>query len=221
MLERSPQAYAAAKRLLWLAGNVDLESGMVAEGLAQIAADRHGRAQAGGAGGAPAMIIELDGKTPQVAEDAFVAPTAVLIGDVTVEAGASIWFGAVLRGDNSAIVIGAGSNVQDNCVIHCADELPTIVGANVTVGHMAMLEGCVIGDGSLVGMGAIVLQRAKVGANALVAAGAVVGEGMEIPDGVLAAGVPAKVKKELAGSSQRWVETAAREYQSKRLRYMR
>ena len=118
-------------------------------------------------------------------------------------------------------MIGAGSNVQDNCVIHCADELPTIVGENVTVGHMAMLEGCVIGDGSLIGMGAIVLQRAKVGANALVAAGAVVGEGVEIPDGVLAAGVPAKVKKELAGSSQRWVETAAREYQSKRLRYMR
>ena len=167
-----------------------------------------------------ATVIEFDGKTPRIAEGAYIAPTAVLIGDVTVEAGASIWFGAVLRGDNSAIVIGAGSNVQDNCVIHCADELPTIVGENVTVGHMAMLEGCVIGDGSLIGMGAIVLQRAKVGANALVAAGAVVGEGMEIPDGVLAAGIPAKVKKELAGSSQRWVETAAREYRSKRLRYM-
>ncbi len=167
------------------------------------------------------MIIELDGKTPQVADDAYIAPTAVLIGDVTVEAGASVWFGAVLRGDNSAIVIGAGSNIQDNCVIHCADQLPTVVGENVTVGHMALLEGCQIGDGALVGMGAIVLQRAKVGARALVAAGAVVGEGVEIPDGVLAAGVPAKVKKELAGSSQRWVETAAREYQAKRLRYMR
>jgi carbonic anhydrase/acetyltransferase-like protein (isoleucine patch superfamily) len=167
------------------------------------------------------MIIELDGITPQVADDAFIAPTAVLIGNVTVHAGASIWFGAVLRGDNDAIVIGAGSNVQDNCVIHCADDLPTIVGENVTVGHMAMLEGCVIGDGALVGMGAIVLQRATVGANSLVAAGAVVGEGMQIPSGVLAAGVPAKVKKELAGSSQRWVQTAAREYQAKRLRYMR
>ena len=111
-----------------------------------------------------ATVIELDGKTPQVADDAFIAPTAVLIGDVTVHAGASIWFGAVLRGDNSAIVIGAGSNVQDNCVIHCAEELPTIVGENVTVGHMAMLEGCVIGDGALIGMGAIVLQRATVGA---------------------------------------------------------
>ena len=168
-----------------------------------------------------ATVIELDGKTPRVADDAFLAPTAVLIGDVTVHAGASIWFGAVLRGDNSAIVIGAGSNVQDNCVIHCADELPTIVGENVTVGHMAMLEGCVIGDGALIGMGAIVLQRASVGAASLVAAGAVVGEGVEIPGGVLAAGIPARVKKELAGSSQRWVETAALEYQSKRLRYLK
>ena len=167
------------------------------------------------------MIVELDGVTPQVADDAFIAPTAALIGDVTVGPGASVWFGAVLRGDNSAIVIGAGSNVQDNCVIHCADELPTVVGENVTVGHMAMLEGCQIGDGALVGMGAIVLQRARVGAQALVAAGAVVGEGMEIPDGVLAAGVPARVKKELAGNSRRWVETAAREYHAKRLRYMR
>src|SRR3954465_15400830 len=121
-----------------------------------------------------ATVIELDGKTPVVAEGAFIAPTAVLVGDVTVRAGASIWFGAVLRGDNSAIVIGTGSNVQDNCVIPCADKLPTIVGTNVTVGHMAMLEGCEIGDGALIGMGAIVLQRAKVGANSLVAAGAVV-----------------------------------------------
>ena len=168
-----------------------------------------------------ATIIELDGKTPRVAKDAYVAPTAVLIGDVTVAAGASVWFGAVLRGDNSPIRIGEGSNVQDNCVIHCAKDLPTIVGSNVTVGHMAMLEGCEIADGSLIGMGAIVLQRAFVGSGSLIAAGAVVGEGVEIPPGVLAAGVPAKVKKELAGSSQRWVETAAHEYQSKRLRYMR
>jgi len=167
------------------------------------------------------MILEFEGKTPRVADDAYIAPTAVLIGDVTVEPGASVWFGAVLRGDNSAIVIGRGSNVQDNCVIHCADELPTLVGADVTVGHMALLEGCTVGDGALIGMGAIVLQRASVGANALVAAGAVVGEGSEIPPGVLAAGVPARVKKELAGNSQRWVETAAREYQAKRLKYMR
>ena len=167
-----------------------------------------------------ATIIELGGVAPKIAEDAFIAPTAVLIGDVEVAAGASVWFGAVLRGDNSAIRIGEGSNVQDNCVIHCAKDLPTIVGANVTVGHMAMLEGCEIGDGSLIGMGAIVLQRASVGSGSLVAAGAVVGEGVQIPPGVLAAGVPARVKKEIAGESQRWVRTAALEYQSKRLRYM-
>jgi carbonic anhydrase/acetyltransferase-like protein (isoleucine patch superfamily) len=168
-----------------------------------------------------ATLIELDGVAPRIAGDAFIAETAVLIGDVVVEPAASVWFGAVLRGDNSQIRVGAGSCVQDNCVIHCAKDLPTLIGENVTVGHMAMLEGCVIGDGALVGMGAIVLQRATVGVRSLIAAGAVVGEGMEIPPGVLAAGIPAVVKKELAGSSQRWVETAALEYQSQRLRYMR
>jgi carbonic anhydrase/acetyltransferase-like protein (isoleucine patch superfamily) len=167
-----------------------------------------------------ATLMELDGRAPQVAEGAYIAPTAVLIGDVVVEPEASVWFGAVLRGDNSQIRVGAGSCVQDNCVIHCAEDLPTLIGANVTVGHMAMLEGCVIEDGALIGMGSIVLQRARVGARALVAAGAVVGEGVEIPAGMLAAGVPARVKKELAGSSRRWVETAALEYQRKRLRYM-
>jgi carbonic anhydrase/acetyltransferase-like protein (isoleucine patch superfamily) len=168
-----------------------------------------------------ATLIELDGVAPRIADDAFIAETAVLIGDVVVEAAASVWFGAVLRGDNSQIRVGAGSCVQDNCVIHCAKDLPTLIGENVTVGHMAMLEGCVIGDGALIGMGAIVLQRAQVGVRSLIAAGAVVGEGMEIPPGVLAAGIPAVVKKELAGSSQRWVETAALEYQSQRLRYMK
>jgi carbonic anhydrase/acetyltransferase-like protein (isoleucine patch superfamily) len=168
-----------------------------------------------------ATLIELDGVSPRIAADAYVAPTAVLIGDVVVEPGASIWFGAVLRGDNSEIRVGAGSCVQDNCVIHCAENLPTTIGANVTVGHMAMLEGCVIEDGALIGMGAIVLQRAVVGAGSLIAAGAVVGEGVEIPPGMLAAGIPATVKKALEGSSARWVETAALEYQSQRLRYMR
>jgi carbonic anhydrase/acetyltransferase-like protein (isoleucine patch superfamily) len=167
-----------------------------------------------------ATLIELDGQAPRIAEDAYIAPTAVLIGNVVVEAKASVWFGAVLRGDRSSIRVGTGSCVQDNCVIHCADDLPTVIGSNVTVGHMAMLEGCVIEDGALIGMGAIVLQRARVGARSLVAAGAVVGEGVEIPPGMLAAGVPATVKKELAGSSQRWVETAALDYQSQRLRYM-
>jgi carbonic anhydrase/acetyltransferase-like protein (isoleucine patch superfamily) len=167
------------------------------------------------------VLIALGDTAPRVADDAYVAPTAVLIGNVVVEPAASVWFGAVLRGDNSEIRVGAGSCVQDNCVIHCATELPTVIGTDVTVGHMAMLEGCVIEDGALVGMGAIVLQRGRVGAGAMLAAGSLVGEGIEIPPGVLAAGTPARVRKELAGSSQRWVKTAAREYQAQRLRYLR
>jgi carbonic anhydrase/acetyltransferase-like protein (isoleucine patch superfamily) len=167
------------------------------------------------------VLIALGELVPEVADDAYVAPTAVLIGNVVVEAAASVWFGAVLRGDNSEIRVGAGSCVQDNAVIHCADDLPTTIGAGVTIGHMAMLEGCVIEDGALVGMGAIVLQRARVGARALVAAGAVVGEGTEVPPGMLAAGTPARVKKELSGSSASWVERAAREYRAQRARYLR
>jgi carbonic anhydrase/acetyltransferase-like protein (isoleucine patch superfamily) len=167
------------------------------------------------------VLIALGDLAPRVAADAYVAPTAVLIGDVVVEEEASVWFGAVLRGDNAEIRVGAGSCVQDNCVVHCAHDLPTTIGASVTLGHMAMLEGCVIEDGALVGMGAIVLQRARVGAGALVAAGSVVGEGMEIPPGILAAGTPAQVKRELAGSSASWVERAAREYRAQRARYLR
>jgi carbonic anhydrase/acetyltransferase-like protein (isoleucine patch superfamily) len=167
------------------------------------------------------VLIALGDAAPRVAGDAYVAPTAVLIGNVVVESAASVWFGAVLRGDNSEIRVGAGSCMQDNCVIHCARDLPTVIGADVTVGHMAMLEGCVIEDGALVGMGAMVLQRGRVGAGAMVAAGSVVGEGVEIPSGVLAAGTPARVRKELAGSSRRWVETAAREYRAQSARYLR
>jgi carbonic anhydrase/acetyltransferase-like protein (isoleucine patch superfamily) len=157
---------------------------------------------------------------PQVPDDAFVAPSASLIGAVELGAESSVWFGAVLRGDFDRIAIGDGSCVQDNAVVHTAEGLPTIVGANVTVGHAAMLEGCVIEDGALISMGAIVLQRAHVGAGALVAAGSVVREGQEIPAGVLAAGIPAVVKKEVDGSSRRWIETAAAEYRELRRRYL-
>ena len=155
-----------------------------------------------------------------MAPDAFVAPTAVLIGDVVVEEGASVWFGAVLRGDFNQIVVGAGSTVQDNSVLHTAEDQPTIVGSNVTVGHLSMLEGCTVEDGALIGMGSIVLNRARVGRRAMLAAGSVVREGGEIPPEVLAAGVPAQVKKQLGGSSSEWVEMAAREYQALRLKYM-
>ena len=167
-----------------------------------------------------AHFLSFDGKEPSVAPDAFVAPTAVLIGDVVVEEGASVWFGAVLRGDFDRIVVGAGSSVQDNCVVHTNEDLPTIIGSNVTVGHLSLLEGCVIEDGAIIGMGSIVLNRARVGGRAMLAAGSVVTEDGEIPPEVLAAGAPAEAKKELDGSSSKWIEGAAREYQALRLRYM-
>lgn len=167
-----------------------------------------------------ALLLELDGVRPTIGEDVFLAPTAVLVGDVRVAARASIWFGAVLRGDSSWIEIGTESSVQDNAVIHCAEELPTLVGARVTVGHGALLEGCVVEDGALIGMGAIVLQHARVGTGALVAAGSVVSERAEVPGGVLAAGVPAQAKKELSGSALRWTEHAVGEYQQYRRRYL-
>ncbi|HEX2304508.1 MAG TPA: gamma carbonic anhydrase family protein [Gaiella sp.] len=165
-------------------------------------------------------LYALGSSEPRVADDAFIAPTATLIGAVELCAEASVWFGAVLRGDFDRIVIGEGSCVQDNAVVHTAEGLPTIVGANVTVGHAAMLEGCIVEDGALIAMGAIVLQRARVGVGALVAAGSVVSEGQEIPPGVVAAGVPAVVKKRVDGSSRRWIETAAREYRELRRRHL-
>ena len=166
------------------------------------------------------MLIELGGIRPTIGEDVWLAPTAVLVGDVHVGDRASIWFGAVLRGDSSRISIGAGTSVQDNAVIHCAHDLPTVVGENVVVGHGALLEGCVIEDGAVVGMGAIVLQRARLGAGSMLAAGAVLSERREIGPGMLAAGVPAVEKKELSGSARGWAETAAAEYQQYRHRYL-
>jgi carbonic anhydrase/acetyltransferase-like protein (isoleucine patch superfamily) len=167
-----------------------------------------------------ATILELDGVAPTIGADVWLAPTAVLVGDVRVGERANIWFGTVLRGDSSYIEIGAGCSIQDNAVIHCADELPTVIGADVVVGHGAMLEGCVVEERALIGMGAIVLQRARVGASAMVAAGAVVGEGGTVGARMLAAGVPAREKKELSGSALQWTETAADHYQEYRRRYL-
>ena len=166
------------------------------------------------------MLIELGGFRPTIGRDVWIAPSAVLVGDVHVGDRASIWFGAVLRGDSSRITIGAGASVQDNAVIHCAHDLPTVIGEDVIVGHAAMLEGCVIEDGALVGMGAIVLQRARLGAGSMLAAGAVLSERREIGPGMLAAGVPAVEKKPLSGSAKGWSETAAAEYQKYRRRYL-
>jgi carbonic anhydrase/acetyltransferase-like protein (isoleucine patch superfamily) len=156
---------------------------------------------------------ELAGTRPRVHPDAWVAPTAVIIGDVEIGPGASVWFGAVIRGDEDRISIGAGSNVQDNAVIHCSEGLPTLVGENVTIGHNACIEGCVVDDGATVGTGAIMLQRSRLGASSVLAAGALLLQGQEIPEGMLAAGTPAEVKKPVSGDALRWVERPARIYQ--------
>ena len=149
-----------------------------------------------------ALIIPFGGKTPQVADDAFVAPTAVLIGDVLVESGASVWFGVVLRGDVAAIRIGPRCNVQDNTVIHVDQDAPTTLEADVTIGHAAIVHGCVVGAGSQVGMGAIVLSHAVIGTGSMVAAGAVVPEGMNVPDGVLVMGVPGRIKRDVTDAER-------------------
>jgi carbonic anhydrase/acetyltransferase-like protein (isoleucine patch superfamily) len=162
---------------------------------------------------------ELDGKRPRVHPDAWLAPTAVVIGDVEIGAGASAWFGAVIRGDEDLISIGAGSNVQDNAVIHCSEGLPTVVGENVTIGHGACIEGCVVEDGATVGTGAVMLQRSRLGAGSVLAAGALLLQGQEIAGGMVAAGMPAEVKKPVSGDSVRWVEWPARMYQHLADRY--
>lgn len=165
------------------------------------------------------LVIEYGGARPRIAADAFVAPNATLVGDVEVGAGASVWFGAVLRADEAAIVVGPGCNVQDNAVLHTNVDLPTVLVADVTVGHAAVLEGCRIEPGALIGMGAVVLNGAVVGAGALVAAGAVVGEGIEIPPGVLAAGVPARVRRPLDESTADVVAHASEHYRRSTVEY--
>jgi carbonic anhydrase/acetyltransferase-like protein (isoleucine patch superfamily) len=168
-----------------------------------------------------ANILTYQGFTPQIDPSAWVAPTATIIGNVVVGPEASIWFGAVLRGDEPAhpIRIGARTSVQDNCVIHVSARGPTLIGDEVTVGHGAVLESCTVGTGALIGMNAVVLQGAVVEEQALIAAGAVVGEGARIPARHLAAGAPAKPKKELAGESLRWVTHSADHYVELAARY--
>ena len=144
------------------------------------------------------MRFELDGAVPETADDDhWIAPTAVLIGKVRLERDASVWWGAVLRGDNEPITVGQGSNVQDNCVLHTDPGFLLTIGPDVTVGHLAMLHGCTIGAGTLVGIGAVVLNGARVGRNCLIAAKALVGEGKEIPDNSVVMGVPGKVVGEV------------------------
>lgn len=143
------------------------------------------------------MINSFRGIWPVLEDNAYVAPTASVIGDVSLAAGSSCWFGAVLRGDEAKIILGKNSNIQDNSVVHCDRDVPVIIGENVTVGHGVILHSCTIGDNAMIGMGAVVLSRAVIGAGSVVAAGAVVREGENIPPNSLFAGVPATFKKEL------------------------
>lgn len=139
-----------------------------------------------------ALLIPFRGVHPQVDPTAWLAPTATLIGDVRIGPGASVWFGAVLRADLDYIELGAGSNLQDNVVVHTDHGAPTVVGPNVGVGHLALLHGTRVGEGSLIGMGAKLLSFSVVGDGAFVAAGALVLEGQQVEAGHLVAGVPAK-----------------------------
>jgi carbonic anhydrase/acetyltransferase-like protein (isoleucine patch superfamily) len=152
-----------------------------------------------------ALITGIGGKEPKVDAEAFVAPTSSVIGDVTLHAGASVWYGAVLRGDVERIAVGARSNVQDNCTLHADPGFPVTVGERVSIGHNAVVHGATVEDDCLIGMGATVLNGAVIGAGSLVAAQALVPQGMQVPPGSLVAGVPAKVKRQLTDEERQGI----------------
>ncbi|WP_116596978.1 gamma carbonic anhydrase family protein [Primorskyibacter marinus] len=164
-------------------------------------------------------LYSIDGQAPDIAEDSWVAPDANLIGRIVLQAGASVWFGSTLRGDNEEILIGEGSNVQENCVFHTDMGYPLTIGAGCTIGHKVMLHGCTIGQNSLIGMGATVLNGAKIGDNCLIGAGALITEGKEIPDGSLVMGAPGKVVRQLDDAAIEGLRQSARNYQDNMRRF--
>ena len=152
-------------------------------------------------------LYEFEGKRPTVDPTAFIAPTATLIGDVTVEAGASVWYGVVIRADICSVVIRKDANVQDNSVLHAQDEVVLEVGEGATIGHGCVVHGAVIERHGLVGNGSVMLDGTRLGEGSLLAAGALLTPGTEIPAGVVAAGAPAKVRGDIAGTpAETWVE---------------
>jgi len=160
-------------------------------------------------------LFSFEGKSPRVHPSAFIAATAVIIGDVTIEERASVWYNAVVRSDFSPIVIRAGANVQDCAVLHVTPMHATEIGPGATVGHLCMIHGATIGEEALVGNGSTVLDGAKIGTRAMIAAGALVTPGMEIPEGMLAVGFPARVKGPLAGTpAEFWVNNNPAGYQA-------
>lgn len=157
---------------------------------------------------------KLDGRGPVTPDEGeyWIAPTAVVLGHVILKKNASIWFGAVLRGDNDPIIVGENSNVQDNCVLHTDPGQPLIIGDNVTIGHMVMMHGCTVGDNSLIGIGAIVLGGARIGRNCLIGAGALITEGKEIADFSVVMGAPGRVVRALTPEEGAGLAAGARHY---------
>ncbi len=166
-------------------------------------------------------LYALDGHQPELPADGdvWVAPDANLIGRIILESGSSVWFGCTLRGDNEPITIGAGTNVQENTVMHTDMGFPLTIGPNCTIGHKAMLHGCTIGEQSLIGMGATVLNGARIGRNCLIGAGALITEGKEIPDGSLVMGAPGKVVRQLDDAAIAGLLASARHYQDNMRRF--
>ncbi len=157
-------------------------------------------------------LFAFEGREPEVSPAAWIAPTATLVGDVHVEAEASIWYGAVLRADFGAIVVRRGANVQDGSVLHGGSDPVTEVGAGATIGHLCVVHGAIVRARAIVGNGATVLDGVTVGRGAVVAAGCTVPPGMPVPDGTLVVGVPARIVGEVAGMAKQWVETNPRTY---------
>jgi len=165
------------------------------------------------------VLYSLDGISPELNDDSWVAPDANLIGHVRLEAGASVWFGSTLRGDNELIHVGEGSNIQENSVLHTDMGYPLTIGKNCTIGHKAMLHGCTIGEQSLIGMGAMVLNGARIGRNCLIGAGALITEGKEIRDGSLVMGAPGRVVRALDEEAIAGLLASAQGYQQNMRRY--
>lgn len=167
------------------------------------------------------MIYALDGVAPEIDPSAWVAPDANLIGRVVLDAGASVWFGVTVRGDNEEIRVGRGSNVQENCVLHTDIGFPLVIGPDCTIGHKAMLHGCIIGEGTLIGMGATILNGARIGKGCLIGACALVTEGKEIPDGSLVMGAPGKVIRTLDAEARARLLASAAGYRANARRFAR
>lgn len=162
------------------------------------------------------MIYSLDEKSVKTeGDDFYIAPTAAVMGDVTLKKGASIWFGTTVRGDNDSIIIGEGSSVQDGCVLHTDDGFPMTIGDNVSIGHMVMLHGCTIGDGTLVGIGSIILNGAKIGKNCLIGANSMITEGKEIPDNSVVLGSPGKIVRQTTERDLQLIGSPAPHYVQK------